>query len=51
MPREKLRDFIVTKKAFKYPLVDVNNKLRGKKVTFKLMAEFVPVLGWIHMVI
>lgn len=27
MPREKLRDFVVTKKAFKYPLVDVNNKL------------------------
>lgn len=50
MPRKSLRDFHVSKKLFKYPLVDKMSSLRDRKVTATLWIEFIPVFGWIHRV-
>lgn len=50
MSRKNVRDFHVSKKFFKYPLVDKMNSLRGREVTVTLWIEFIPVIGWIHRV-
>ncbi len=50
MPRGKLRDFHVSNKFFKYPLVDKMNSLRGRDLKVTLWIEFIPVFGWIHRV-
>lgn len=50
MPRKSLRDFHVSKKFFKYPLVDKMSSLKDREVTVTLWIEFIPVFGWIHRV-
>ncbi len=48
MPRRFIKDVIIKKERFEYELTDINNNLRGKKMTINLWIEHIPVFGWIH---
>ena len=48
MPRTSLKDFEFVKKPFKYTILDATSNLRGKKVEFQLIVEYIPTFGWIH---
>ena len=50
IPRKHIKDLNLENEKAKYRITDLNNKLRGKKVTVNLWIEHIPVFGWIHRV-